>query len=87
MSTHNIPFFNMKKKKHQKLSQICSYGMFSKGLKNEFESHGKRAISVRAIEVLLYKVYFIQSVRTWTVWLGTKTFSNAARVYLLRRWL
>ena len=29
--------FNMKKK-HPKLSQICSYGIFSKGLKNEFES-------------------------------------------------
>ena len=37
MSTHNIPFFNMKKKKHPKLSQICSYGIFSKGPKNEFE--------------------------------------------------
>ena len=30
--------FNMKKKeKHPKLSQICSYGKFSKELKNEFE--------------------------------------------------
>ena len=39
MSTYNIPFFNMKKKKHQKLSQICSYGIFfSKGFKNEFET-------------------------------------------------
>ena len=37
MSTPNIPFFNMKKKKHPKLSQICSYGIFSKGLKNLFE--------------------------------------------------
>ena len=36
MSTHNIPFFNMKKK-HPKLSQICSYGIFSKGFKKEFE--------------------------------------------------
>ena len=25
------------KEKHPKLSQICSYGIFSKGLKNEFE--------------------------------------------------
>ena len=30
--------FNMKKEKHPKLSQICSYGIFSKGLKNEFET-------------------------------------------------
>ena len=30
--------FNMKKKKQPKLSQICSYGNFSKGLKNEFET-------------------------------------------------
>ena len=26
------------KEKHHKLSQICSYGLFSKGLKNEFET-------------------------------------------------
>ena len=38
MSTHNIPFFNMKKKNIPKLSQICSYGIFSNGLKNEFET-------------------------------------------------
>ena len=31
-------FFNMKEKKHPKLSQICSYGIFSKGLKNKFET-------------------------------------------------
>ena len=42
--------FNMNKKKYPKLSQICSYGIFSYGLKNEFET----AISVRTIEVLLY---------------------------------
>ena len=29
--------FNIKKN-HPKLSQICSYGIFSKGLKNEFET-------------------------------------------------
>ena len=36
MSTHNIPFSSIKN--HPKLSQICSYGIFSKGLKNEFET-------------------------------------------------
>ena len=30
--------FYMNKKKHPKLSQICSSGYFSKGLKNEFET-------------------------------------------------
>ena len=29
--------FQYEKEKHPKLSQICSYGNFSKGLKNEFE--------------------------------------------------
>ena len=29
---------NMKKEKHPKSYQICSYEMFSKGLKNEFEA-------------------------------------------------
>ena len=30
--------FNIKKENHIKLSQICRYGSFSKGLKNEFET-------------------------------------------------
>ena len=30
--------FNIKKKIHQHLSQICSHGIYSKGLKNEFET-------------------------------------------------
>ena len=30
--------FNLKKENHPKLSHICSYGMFSKGLKNEFQT-------------------------------------------------
>ena len=30
--------FNIKKENHPKLSQICSYGTFSKGLNNEFET-------------------------------------------------
>ena len=30
--------FNIKKENHTKLSQICSYGIFSNGLKNEFET-------------------------------------------------
>ena len=30
--------FQYKKEKHPKLSQICSYGIVSQGLKNEFEA-------------------------------------------------
>ena len=37
MSTHNIPFLNIKKENHPKLFQICNYGIGSKGPKNEFE--------------------------------------------------
>ena len=37
MSTHNIPF-SIDKKNRPKLSQICGYGIFSKGLQNEFET-------------------------------------------------
>ena len=38
MSTHNIPFLNIKKENHPKLSQICNYENCSKGPKNEFET-------------------------------------------------
>ena len=37
MSTHNIPLSKIKTV-HPKLSQFCSYGIFSKGLKNEFKT-------------------------------------------------
>ena len=37
MSTHNIRF-EYKNEYHNKLSQICSQGMFSQGLKNEFKT-------------------------------------------------
>ena len=39
-SNENIKYtiFNIKKEYHPKLSPICSDRMFSKGLKNEFES-------------------------------------------------
>ena len=38
MSTHKIPFLNIKKETSLKLSQICNCGICSKGLKNEFET-------------------------------------------------
>ena len=37
MSTHNITF-STKKENHPKRFYICSYGIFSKGPKNEFET-------------------------------------------------
>ena len=54
MSAHNIPF-QSKKENHTKLSQICSQGIFFLGTEERVRnSRGKRAISVRATEVLLY---------------------------------
>ena len=38
MRTQNIPVLNIKKENHPKLSKICSYGIFFKGLKNKFET-------------------------------------------------
>ena len=37
MSSHKIPF-SIYKHNYPKLSKICSFGIFSKGLKNEFET-------------------------------------------------
>ena len=38
MSTHNVPFPNMKKKIILNYPKKCSYGICSKGPKNEFET-------------------------------------------------
>ena len=55
MSTHKIPFFQYKIENHPDLTQICSYGIFFQGTQERVRnSRDKRAISVRAIEVLLY---------------------------------
>ena len=49
---------NIKKKttlNYPKYDNVCSYGIFSQGTQERVRnSRGKRAISVRAIEVLLY---------------------------------
>ena len=53
--------FNIKKQNHIKLSQICSYGIFFQGTQERVRnSRGKRAISVRAIEVLLYVLFVMK---------------------------
>ena len=52
---YTIACINTKKKNHPKLSQICSFGIFLRGTQERVRnSRGKRAVSVRATEVLLY---------------------------------
>ena len=47
--------FQYEKEKDPKLFEICSYGILFQGTQERVrKSRGKRAISVRAIEVLLY---------------------------------
>ena len=49
--------FQYNKENLPKLSQTCSNGIFFLGIQAQVQnSHGKSAISVRAIEVLLYWV-------------------------------
>ena len=38
LQVHTLYNFQYKTEKDRKLSQICSYGIYSKGLKNEFET-------------------------------------------------
>ena len=54
MSTHNIPFFNMKKKYTQNHPKSAAMGFFQGIHERVRKSGGKQVIIVRAIEVLLY---------------------------------
>ena len=55
MSTHNIPFFNVEKKITLNYSKSADMGFFSLGTQEQLQnSRGKRAISVRATEGILY---------------------------------
>ena len=56
MSTHNIPFFNIKKKNIINYPKSGAMGFFQGTQYRVRKSRGKRAISVRAIKVLLYLV-------------------------------
>ena len=49
--------FQYKKENYPKLSQICRNGTCSRDSRTSEKSRGKRAISVRATEVLLYQVW------------------------------
>ena len=54
MSIHNIPFPNIKKKTILNYPKSAAMGFFQGTQERVPNSHGKRAMSVRAIEVLLY---------------------------------
>ena len=54
MRTHNIPFFNIKKKITLIVPNLKPRDIFLGTQARVRNSHGKRAISVQAIEVLLY---------------------------------
>ena len=61
MRTQNIPFSIQKQEDPTKLSQICNQGIFFLGTQERVRnSRGKRAISFRATEVLLYLPYLCQ---------------------------
>ena len=45
MSSQNKPFLNIKKENYPKLSQICNYVIYSKRLKNEFETRSGNILS------------------------------------------
>ena len=55
MSTHNIPFSIKKRKLHLIIPNLQTRDFFLGTQERVRNSRGKRAISVRATEVLLYK--------------------------------
>ena len=62
MSTHIIPFFNIKKKITLIYPKSAAMGFFFQGTQERVrKSRGKRAISVRATEVLLYHFCWSQA--------------------------
>ena len=54
MSTHNIPFSILKRKFNKNFATLLLWGVFLRTQERVRNSRGKRAISVRATEVLLY---------------------------------
>ena len=58
MRTHSIPFLNMKKKIILNYPKSAAMGFVPRESRRSSNSRGKRAISVRAIEILLY-IYMI----------------------------
>ena len=67
MSTSNIPFLNMKRKNTLNYPKSAAMVCFQGTQKRVRNSRGKRAISVRAIEVLLYyRIHKHIDIRTYT---------------------
>ena len=78
--TQNIPFSIYKKRKFPYLSQICSYEIFSKGFKNEFETavvnepsvfeplkvYCKMKMEGYAQNALIYRLIIVLLVRTFS---------------------
>ena len=58
MSTHNIPFLDVKKKIILNHPKSATMGFVPRDQEQVRNSRGNRAISVRAIEVPLY-IYFV----------------------------
>ena len=53
MTTHNVPFFDVKRKSPKIIQNLPLSDFFQRTKGRVRNSHGKRAISVRATEVLL----------------------------------
>ena len=75
-STHNIPFLNMRKKIILNYSKSVAMGFFQGNQERVRNSRGKRAISVRAIEVLLYFYYYFMDLHHTWVYGWADTLSN-----------
>ena len=68
MSTHNIPFFNMKTKPPKIIPNLQLWDFFFQRIQERVQKiRGKRAISVQASEVLvlLYSVLSFSTARSY----------------------
>ena len=75
--------YNIKKKITVNYPKSAVMGLCSRGLKNEF---GKRAIGVRATEVLLYIFCYISNFRTSKVWYVTEDIA-CLHMYVLEHFI
>ena len=68
MNTHNVPFSMKEKENHTKLSQTCSQGIFSLGLKNELEAAVVAEPSV--FEPMKFYCILNFTAEFWHIWSG-----------------
>ena len=71
MSTHNIPFSIKKRKITLNYLKSAAVGFFQRTQKRVRNSRGRRAISVRATEVLLFYRY---DTRHWLLYISENYF-------------